>query len=110
LCRIRVTRVFNILRIVNRQTNRRHAADATACVPSKQDYQMIPIIRLTELPGILRAAGYSKLPPYRSLYAAAIDGEIPARTINRIWHADIGDLDTIASVLGLQQGGRENAA
>ena len=67
-------------------------------------------IRLTELPSILRAAGYSKLPPYRSLYAAAIDGEIPARTINRIWHAEIADIDAIASALGLQRGGRENAA
>jgi hypothetical protein len=60
-------------------------------------------VRLTELPCILRAAGYSDLPAYRVIYTAAVNGEIPARAINRIWHADTGDLDAIARNLGLER-------
>ena len=60
-------------------------------------------VRLTELPCMLRAAGYSELPPYRVIYTAAVNGEIPARAINRIWHADAGDLDAIASKLGIER-------
>ena len=62
-------------------------------------------IRLTELPSVLRAAGYSKLPPYRTIYAAAVNATIPALTINRIWHAEIADIDAIANALGLKRDG-----
>ena len=71
---------------------------------------MKPTLRLTELPSILRSAGYAELPPYRTIYTAAIDGVIPAKPINRIWHAEFADIDAIASALGLQRGGQETAA
>ena len=62
-------------------------------------------IRLTELPSVLRDAGYSKLPPYRTIYAAAVNATIPALTINRIWHAELADIDTIANAFGLKRDG-----
>jgi hypothetical protein len=61
-------------------------------------------IRLTELPSILRNAGYAELPPYRTIYTAALNGEFPAKQINRIWHAEVADIDAIAGALGLQRG------
>jgi hypothetical protein len=60
-------------------------------------------IRLTELPATLHAAGYFRLPTYRALYAAAIDGVFPAKQINRIWHSEVADLADIADKLGLQR-------
>jgi hypothetical protein len=59
-------------------------------------------LRLTELPRILRNAGYAELPPYRTIYTAALNGEFPAKQINRIWHSKVAD-DAIASALGLQR-------
>jgi hypothetical protein len=46
-------------------------------------------IRLTELPSILHAVGYSERSPYHTTYTAVLDGEFPAQPINRIWRADM---------------------
>ncbi len=58
--------------------------------------------RLTAVPTLLRDAGFQP-PSYRHLRDAAVDGKIPARQINSIWHADPRDLHAIAMALELDR-------
>ena len=57
--------------------------------------------RLTELPRALQKIT-GRSPSYRTLYAAAVDGRIPAQQgENRHWTYATEDLPAIAAALGL---------
>lgn len=60
--------------------------------------------RLTSLPGLLHAGGYTDVPIYKVLHQHAVNGVIPgAHQINHVWHFCEEDLPEIATALGLAQ-------
>ena len=66
-------------------------------------------LRLTALPRQLqRECGQTR--PYRSLYAAALEGRFPAeQAVNGHWVYDPADLAVIAAALGLSSTSRPAA-
>jgi hypothetical protein len=60
--------------------------------------------RLTSLPGLLRADGFTAVPPYKHLHQHAVNGVIPgAHQVNSIWHIFEDEVPAIGAALELER-------
>jgi hypothetical protein len=59
------------------------------------------VIGLSQLPRTLRDRYTGRVPSYRLVYSAILNGEIPAQRLNGRWHVLASDVGTIAEHFGL---------
>ena len=58
--------------------------------------------RITTLPRKLKALTNDAVPGIRAIYTAAVNAQIPAYQVNRIWHFRDEDVPAIMACFGLQ--------